>query len=50
MYGEADSAEEYVWDLRERLHRDVLSMEHAVGTDQTVLLRPDGQPRRDPEE
>jgi TnpA family transposase len=42
--GFPDSAQEYVRDLRERLHRDVLSMEHAVGTDQTVLLRPDGQP------
>ena len=41
--GFPDFAQEYVRDLRERPHRDVLSMEHAAGTDQTVLLRPDGQ-------
>jgi len=38
------SAQEYVNGLRDRLQREVLWMEHAVGTGQTVLLRPDGKP------
>jgi hypothetical protein len=42
--GFPNSAHEYVRDIREQLQREVLSIEHAVGTDQTVLLGPDGQP------
>jgi hypothetical protein len=42
--GFPNSAHEYVRDLRERPQRAVLSIEHAVAPDQTVLLRPDGQP------
>ena len=42
--GFPDSAKEYVRGLRERLQQEVIWMEHAVGTDRTVVLRPDGKP------
>ena len=49
--GFPDSAEEYVHGLRERLQQEVIWMEHAVGTDRTVVLRPNGNPlRRGPHE